>query len=202
MGKGYRHVCHPQMGGGDLLEIGVGVHPAAEPQIGQLGQEITGRRAGVLHPVDVDGPGSGKHPPGPVQLLDGQGLQCLLQQAAGHPNLFQGEVLQLVPGLQVEASQVVEAGLPGRAAAAVPDEAVFEVAVAVKSKGLHEADHCGLAHLHLVCQLRNGAPGTGLWVLQHIVRHPLFRWPQRGVGAAHPVQNPNILPHDLISPIP
>ena len=46
------------VGGGDLLEIGVGVHPAAEPQIGQLGQEITGRRAGVLHPVDVDGPGS------------------------------------------------------------------------------------------------------------------------------------------------
>lgn len=56
MGKGYRHVRHPQMGGGDLLEIGVGVHPAAEPQIGHLGQEITGRRnkPGISSREEVD----------------------------------------------------------------------------------------------------------------------------------------------------
>jgi iron(III) transport system ATP-binding protein len=56
VGKGYRHVRHPQMGGGDLLEIGVGVHPAAEPQIGHLGQEITGRRnkPGISSREEVD----------------------------------------------------------------------------------------------------------------------------------------------------
>ena len=98
MGERHRHIRHPQVGRPDLLQVGVGVHPAAEPQVGQLGQEVAGRGAGVLHAIDINGSGRGEHPHRPVQLLGGERLQRRLQQAAGHPHLFQRQVLQLIPG--------------------------------------------------------------------------------------------------------
>ena len=93
---------------------------------------------------------------------------------------------------------MVEVGLPLRPLAAVPQQAVFEVSEAAEPQGLDEAHHGGLAHLDLVRQFRDGLLGAGLRMVQHIVGHPLFRWPQGRVSLSNPVQNLNIVPHSNI----
>ncbi len=81
MGKGYRHVRHPQMGGGDLLEIGVGVHPAAKPQIGKFCEQIAGGCDGVFHPIDVNGRAVASIPNCSAQGIGGEEFQRVLQQS-------------------------------------------------------------------------------------------------------------------------
>ena len=103
MGHCNRHICYSQMGGRDLLEIGVGVHPAVEAQVGEFCEQIAGGCDGVFHPIDVNGPGCSQHSNCAAQGIGGEEFQRVLQQSPRNTRLLEGKALQAVPGLEVKS---------------------------------------------------------------------------------------------------
>ena len=172
MGEGDGRGPRPQMGRPNLLEIGVGVKPAGQAQIGELGQQVAGRGAGILHPIDINELRPGQDPGGPLQFPGGHRFQGLLQLRPVGAHRLEGEVPHPLPGPQGKAPQVVQ-GVPPDLALLLA-EGPFELPVPPVAQPPDAADHRGLADPGAPGQFPDGKVLQLLGVRQEKLRHLLL----------------------------
>ena len=166
------------MPGADLLHVGVGVEPAGQPEIVELGEQVGGGHHRVLHADDVDEPGPGDQRDGLVQLLAVQRGEQVIQQGFGGVHGFLGHVVELVPRVEVESLQRVERGLPFRLRVT---QHVPQFTVAAEPELAGEPDHRRLADSGDLGQLAHGQLRRLGEMIAYILRDGTFRRTQRGV---------------------
>ncbi len=166
------------MPGADLLQVSIGAETASESQIAELGEQIGRRRQRILHTENINKTGFGNQRDCFTVSLDIQGITYLANERFRTFGGLGGNLLHIVPWIQIEPGQWVERHLMfgGR----MP-QYIAQFTVSAEAELAGKPDYRGLADMGDIRHLADSQIGGFFGMLTNVLCHGALRRAQRRI---------------------